>query len=361
MSHFPHSKRIVLIGVGAIGRFEAAFIARDPSVGSLTLVDPDHYSLENLQSQAITLGEVGQAKVFATAASLHAIRPDLRIECFAARVETLPLGVFIDADAIVACVDSRRVRQTIQLLAWRCGKPLIDTGVNTDEHLTRVSCFIPSDDSPCMECSWDDTDYAITDQLFRCDGSPSAAAPTRSPAWLGAHAATLAAAELAKLLAGETDPASSGSDIISNLRSRSQFVTARNKNPRCRFDHQRLHILPLLHDPKRVSLGALLREKNASSLRVEPFDLATEAACSSCGGRIRLLVPATRLNIACAGCGAALRASGHGLREWISPEDVTREELDRPLSLTGILPGDVIRLRRSDGTELALHLTSPSA
>ena len=51
------NKSILLVGLGAIGRFLAELLARDPRIGSIILVDPQSYDADNITSQNIAPAE----------------------------------------------------------------------------------------------------------------------------------------------------------------------------------------------------------------------------------------------------------------------------------------------------------------
>ena len=356
MSHARKVWSIVVIGLGAIGRQFAELIAREPRVGHITLIDPQAYENSNLASQAIASADLDRWKVEATAARLQQIRRDLNAETLPVTAEQVPLGIYKAADAVVACVDSKAARQQIATRAWRAGTPLIDCGVNADETLSRVSLFAVQEDAPCSECAWSEEDYAAIAQRFRCDGGVVETTPTRSPAWLGAYTASLAAAELSALIHDVTGTGLAGCDIVTNLRSRTRFITARTRNPQCRFDHHTLEISASQQDPARVTFGTLLSEAKASALRVEPAPFVLDAGCLHCGTRVSAFSLATRFCAACDQCGRALQPLGSGLHDWISAAELTKAQLDSPLATAGILPRDVLRLRHSDGSESAIEL-----
>ena len=68
-----------VIGVGAIGRQVALQLAAI-GVRRLQLVDFDQVDLTNLTTQGYEAGDVGQAKVLATAAAIQRIDPAINVE-----------------------------------------------------------------------------------------------------------------------------------------------------------------------------------------------------------------------------------------------------------------------------------------
>ena len=72
------SKHIAIVGCGSIGS-TVADIATRTGVGTLTLIDPDPVSAENIGRHVLTTRDIGQHKVDALASHLQAINPDIVI------------------------------------------------------------------------------------------------------------------------------------------------------------------------------------------------------------------------------------------------------------------------------------------
>jgi len=122
-------RHIATIGAGGnIGSHLVPHLGRLPGIERVTLVDPDNYERRNLWSQDITPGAIGRSKARVQARRLQRINPQLRVEAIASAVEDVPLGR-LRCDLILACLDSRRARQTVNEVAWRLGIPWIDAGV----------------------------------------------------------------------------------------------------------------------------------------------------------------------------------------------------------------------------------------
>jgi molybdopterin/thiamine biosynthesis adenylyltransferase len=204
----------------------------------MILVDFDLYEPKNLSCQEIASGEVGRSKVRVQARRLKRINPGLHVEPIRARVENLPLGR-LRCDVIVAGLDSRAARQYVNQAAWRLGVSWIDAAVDAANLLARVNVYIRSRETPCLECAWDDTDYAALEQQYPCRPAAVGAAATNAPAGLGAVAAGLSAIECGKLLSGETQDLLAGRQVLINLRHHTHFVTSFRRNPACRFDQPR--------------------------------------------------------------------------------------------------------------------------
>jgi molybdopterin/thiamine biosynthesis adenylyltransferase len=304
----------------------------------VTLVDPDTYESRNLWIQDITPGAIGRSKAWVQARRLQRINPQLRVEAIALAVEDVPLGR-LRCDLILACLDSRRARQTVNEVAWRLGIPWIDAGVLGAQMLARVNVYEPAPDNPCLECAWSQADYEAIEQEYPCAGGSSSARPSDSPSALGALAASLLAIECQKLLAGDAGCAAKGSQVTIDARWQQLHATSFRRHAGCRFDHRRWEIAPLVCRLSEFTLGQAL--DLGGELRVMGQRFVGALVCPGCGRReerfrLRLNRPASR----CRGCGRRL-----------APLDFALDQLDSrlpaeirgfTLAQAGILGGDVL-------------------
>lgn len=237
-------KSITVVGAGGnIGSHLTPHLARMPGVGRVTLVDFDVYEEKNLVAQDILPADVGRPKAVVQARRMRAIRPGLDVRPIAQHVERVPRGL-LRSDVIIASVDSRIARQSINEIAWRLGCPWIDSGVlGGSELLARVNVYIPGVDSPCLECAWDQNDYAQLEIRHPCQAEATIAA-TNAPSMLGALSASLAAIECRKLLDGDLDHALAGRQVVLDALHHTHFVTSFRRNRKCLFDHRTWEIQP---------------------------------------------------------------------------------------------------------------------
>jgi len=129
--------RVLLIGAGRNGS-AIAFPLVALGIRALTVVDPDHLNLENLDAGfCVTEQDVGRAKTEALQERLHAFRSDCSItslphsathHCVAAKAASV--------DLIVTCVDRDTPRLVAARLARRFLKVHIDvgTGITFEEN-----------------------------------------------------------------------------------------------------------------------------------------------------------------------------------------------------------------------------------
>lgn len=319
-------KHVVLVGAGGnIGSHLGRNLARMQDIGRIVAVDRDVYERRNLVNQDILEQDLGQPKALVQARRLLEIRRDLEVRAIHAPLETLPLGQW-RADLIVACLDSRIARQTVNERAWRLGVPWIDSGVLGWESLARVNVYTPGHDAPCLECAWSEDDYRMLEQLYPCAAGINAPAPNGATSELGALAAALLAVECRKMLAGEFDRAAISRQVTVNARWHRLEVTAFRRNERCRFDHAAWPIEPLDCRASAVRIGDLLAM--APAVRVPGQRFVRRLVCPACHDEKRLFLLAASLDAdhrQCQRCGRPMIAPGFDIVEsldWNLPSDV---------------------------------------
>jgi hypothetical protein len=234
-------------------------------------------------------------------------------------------------------------------LAWRLGAALIDAGVHADGHLARVSVVVPGPAGPCLECAWDDGDYAALEQRLPCDVTSGQAPATHAPACLGSLAASLQVLQCALLLEGRTNPMVAGRQLVLDAASGRLFNTKLDRNDKCRFDHQVWRVHPLAKSPAEVTLGQALRlggggrsQDGARMLAMEPGSFIRTLACG-CGHRRRALLLSRRAESRaqrCAQCGQRMFPTNIDAVSRLRSDELRSGELGLPLSRMGFRPGD---------------------
>lgn len=336
------SKTVIVVGAGGnIGSHLAPHLARMPEVGRVTLIDKDFYETSNLRSQDISLRDVGKSKAAVQARRLKRINPSLEVRLFAEAVERIPLGA-MRGDVILACLDSRIARQSVNQFAWRLGLPLIDAGVQADGLLARINFYVPGPDSACLECAWDERDYSLLEQTYPCQAQEIA--PTNAPSSLGAMAAALQAIECRKILAG--DVSFSNHQALIDAAHHRHYVTRFSRNPRCRFGHRVWRIEKLSFRLEHSTTGDLFKlATNSDSVyvRLESKPFVKRLTCQ-CGRAKKLLHLYCSLNAAarrCA-CGRTMMAAGFDLAESLESRALRPTQLRRTLRSLGLRNGDVV-------------------
>lgn len=278
---------VVVVGLGNIGSQLVQLLARMPVVHKVTLIDHDSYDGSNLFSQNISRTDIGKPKVATVARWLRRLNPNLEVVARPEAVEAVPRGL-LRADLILAAVDSKSARLAVNRIAWRLGVRWIDSGVEPTRLLARVTSYVPGCFmAPCMECAMSEDDYATMEQTLPC-GKESAPS-TRAPAYLGALAASLQAAECEKVLRGQLHTLPAGREVVVSAGHHTHLVTSYRWNPHCRFDHALWDIQRLRCSPGRLSLRRALALNLGNGtpasgwLRVEGHRFVMRHSCTVCG------------------------------------------------------------------------------
>jgi len=333
-------RSVTVVGAGNIGSHLLPLLARLPALGRVTIVDYAFYDEpKNLVSQAITPADLGQPKAVVQAMRLREINPRLRVTPLVARLENVPWGA-LRADVLVGCLDSRRARRLLSRLAFRLGVPLVDAGVQADGLLARIHVFRPGEESPCVECSWDERDYETEGEAFSCDGTPVEPAPTNSPACLGALAAAMQAIEVSKILVGAWDQVASGREVLIDARSHRHCVSRLIRSPSCRWDHRTFQVREVRAAPSALALGDLFA-LGISDLRVEGQVFARQWACAGCQAAREVFGLRDRLSVPCPVCGQGMRALGFHTVGTLTMADIPEGLSSTPLATLGFSSGDI--------------------
>jgi molybdopterin/thiamine biosynthesis adenylyltransferase len=336
---------VVVVGLGNIGSNLASYLARMPLVRKITVVDHDKYELPNLESQDVAAREIGKPKAAVVARRLRAIDPELKVTALARRVETIPRGL-LRADVILAALDSKAARVSVNEIAWRLGVPFVDTGVEPAGGLARVAVYLPAPNAPCYECALSDADYENLEQVHWCTGDAAAAA-TNAPAYLGALAASLATAECEKLLSGRLAESLAGGEVVVGARHQTHFVTSYRRNERCRFDHRVWTIEKLGARAGGLSVGQLRdlcngRGEAPVRLQVEGHRFDTRLRCAACGQTDDVLHLSGRSAVRdCRRCGDPLTPMGFYSCDRLDLAALPASTTRRSLRSVGLRDADV--------------------
>jgi molybdopterin/thiamine biosynthesis adenylyltransferase len=341
-------KRITLVGLGNIGSTTASLIARLPDVSRVTLIDPDVYGEENIHTQAIDVGAVGHAKVEVQAAVIRAIDRELDVRTIQDRIENVPVGL-LRGSTLVACVDNRRARQSINRIARRCGTAWIDAAIG-EPSLVRIAVYGSGASAPCLECTWDQASYDLLEQQYVCSPDEAAAPATGASAELGALAASLQVAELRKLMTGACpEPTLANAQLMLDTSTYTRHVSRYERNELCRFDHATWGDIETVDlDPAHDTLADLFAAAHAgrdAALSVEGHSFATYVDCLACDRRTSVgLFLYGRLgeDMRVCACGGRMLAPGFFSFEAIKRRELSRANSGRRLAACGLRVGDVL-------------------
>ncbi len=349
---------VIVVGCGGnIGSHVVAHIARMAIVDHVVLIDRDTYEEVNLASQDILPSDVGKPKAEVQARRLRAIRPSLIVEAVSHDVTTLPIGT-LRGDVVLGCLDNNLTRQFVAEATWHLGVPYIDAGVRNDGLLARASAFLPSENAPCMQCSWTNEMYVALEHVYSCNGAEAMVPPTRSPSFLGSLAASLQVIECSKLLEGNLDRAIVGKQVLLDANSQRHYLTRLPHNDHCRFDHQVWDIEQIDQDPAQVTLGEALalggngsagNARLAFSFRPQVF-FRKKFTCSSCPSvteRVGLR-EALPTYVACDRCGETTEEEIVGIAPELAATALDPSLLGHSMVSIGFRKGDVFTVTNSD-------------
>jgi hypothetical protein len=168
--------------------------------------------------------------------------------------------------------------------------------------------------------------------------------PTHGNAPAGCLAASLAAIELAKLLAGERGDVAAGREVLLDARSHALVASKLVRNASCRFTHERWSIERTPDVTLRAALALDGGKGAEAQLCVADSAFVSKLVCEACDcaeeiWRLRESVD-ERLR-RCPRCRALRELRGFDLVERISADRVPAALLDRPLSERGLRAGEV--------------------
>jgi adenylyltransferase/sulfurtransferase len=260
---------MIKAAVGGLGNIGSSLVPLLPSlgIGSVVLVDKDVYEEKNLVGQSIAESYIGYPKADMQARRLSSINSKINVTACVDDIQNIPWK-HLHCDVILGCFDNNSARQITAEFAWRMGLPYIDCGVKGDGMFARVDVYIPNGiDTPCIECSWKDSDYARLEVAYPCSKGRIQSG-TDSPIYLGSLAASMQAAECARIIKGDLKNA--GARIVLSAHSYTSYVSRLPRNGACRFDHGTFRIEQLDSIPRDLSLKQVLDSGDVSITRTTP-------------------------------------------------------------------------------------------
>ena len=351
------TSKVVVVGLGNIGSNTVQLLAGIDGVDGVTLIDHDHYDTSNLYKQRIGPKDVGKQKVDVQARALRKLAPDLTVAAWACPFAAVPLGRLRDS-VILACVDSRIARQSINQAAFWLGIPWIDAGLDRAGSV-RTRIYIPGAGNDCMECAYSASDYALLEQRVPCDAASFLVPATAAPAELGAIAAGLQVSQLRRLLSANTAEQRAElarQQYFYDAASGRGWVGRYSANPDCRFDHMRLPVQRLARSAQEITLREISMLAGAAGgaavLSVAGHTFVRRVHCTGCGQarKVRTQLLARLRRTPCGRCGGAMLPAAPDVFETLSLTAPDAPRLARRLSEFGLVDGDVISLHAGDKT-----------
>jgi molybdopterin-synthase adenylyltransferase len=142
----------LVIGAGGLGSPVVLYLA-SAGVGTITVVDPDHVDLTNLQRQiAHTMDRLASPKVASAQQAMAAMNPEVKVNPQVARADDALLDKLVpQADVVLDCTDNFFTRHAINAACVRHGKTLVSgAAIRFDG---QIAVYDPRDGaSPCYAC-----------------------------------------------------------------------------------------------------------------------------------------------------------------------------------------------------------------
>jgi len=142
---------VLIIGLGGLGSPVALYLAA-AGIGKLTLVDPDHVDLSNLQRQIIhTTIDINKDKVASAAESIKNINPNCEVITINKALGDDKLEQQIKAaNLVLDCTDNFTIRFLINRLCKQNKIPLVSGAAIRWEG--QVSVFSGQTEDACYQC-----------------------------------------------------------------------------------------------------------------------------------------------------------------------------------------------------------------
>lgn len=160
--------KVLVIGSGALGNEILKNLAL-LGIGNIFIADMDNIENSNL-SRSILFREKdnGEKKSEVAARVIKDIYPSINVQWFYGDIICdLGLGVYEWADIVIAGLDNREARLSVNRNCWKTNTPWIDGAIEQLNGLVRV--FVPPYGA-CYECTLSDVDWKIIKSRRACGG-----------------------------------------------------------------------------------------------------------------------------------------------------------------------------------------------
>lgn len=159
--------KVLVVGAGALGNEIIKNLAL-LGVGNILVADLDRIENSNLSRSVLYReSDNGRFKADVAVETARSIYPDIRAHAFNGNiVHDLGMGVFRWADVVIAGLDNREARLTINRYCHKVNRPWIDGAIEAIAGTARV--FLPGD-GPCYECTMSQTDWQLLQARRSCN------------------------------------------------------------------------------------------------------------------------------------------------------------------------------------------------
>ena len=143
--------KVLVVGAGGLGCPVLTYLA-GAGIGKLGIVEHDHLEASNLHRQFLYAPEhLGEKKVVLAEAWLKQYNPELSIETYPARFQTLEIEQLAAYDIIIECTDCMDTKLLVNRAALKAGVPVVFSSIYQFEGQVQVV----TPDSSCLECLYE--------------------------------------------------------------------------------------------------------------------------------------------------------------------------------------------------------------
>lgn len=159
--------RIGVLGAGAVGNEVIKNLVL-LGVGEIDIYDFDTIESHNLtRSVLFRPSDVGAKKANVASERARELDPDVTITGYHGDYwEMMPMKRFLEYDCLISCLDSFSARIKLNRLCHITGKPLVNTGI--DSQYASIQWFPFFSQSACFECGLGDAAYATAQDRNSC-------------------------------------------------------------------------------------------------------------------------------------------------------------------------------------------------
>lgn len=352
--------KVLVVGAGALGNEIVKNLAL-LGCGNLLIADLDRIENSNLSRSVLYRGtDVGKPKAEQAAKSALEIYPEITVHAFRGDVvNQLGLGAYRWADLVIAGLDNREARLSINRNCWRVNRPWIDGAIEQIQGCARV--FVP--DGPCYECTMSERDWQSLRKRRSCNlltRQEMLSGRTPTTPTISSIIAGMQCQEAVKLLHGLPTIAGKGW-IFEGLSGDSYLVEYQRKHE-C-YSHETWdEVVSLPCRVSKTTISDLQREAERLLGRGTQLELTRDVVerlvCPKCGETETVYiglssVPASK--VPCPKCPEVHR-------EAVTFYRLTQrsEILERKLSDIGVPPFDIV-LARNQERSIGLELSGDAA
>ena len=340
--------KVLVIGAGALGNEIIKNLAL-LGFGHLFVADLDKIENSNLSRSILYRArDNGHSKALTAARSAKDIFPDIKVNAFHGNIiYDLGLGVYDWADIVLAGLDNREARLSINRSCWKVNKTWIDGAIEQISGIARV--FAP--DGPCYECTMSEIDWQLLNRRRSCnlltkDEMQEGKVPTTPT--ISSIIAGVQCQEAVKIIHGMESLAGKG--FVFNGVSSDSYIVEYQRSEDCYSHDTAQKIFKLGKKTNEVQVGDLLsavRKQFGGGTTLElSRDILHALKCPLCGKAeiLNISLGNAKYSMApCPGCGTRRNV------ETVFTIDGTQDFMAKSFAEIGVPPFDIVWARTEQG------------